>query len=363
MIDDLKILWKNAKSWDIFSLMKGAKVLVTGGAGYIGSHTIVALVQAGMDVVSVDNFSNARPSVFDRIGEITGREVKNYDLDITDANQVKALFDVEKGIDCIIHFAAFKAVEESVEKPIKYYRNNITGLIHILDAVDRYGVENFVFSSSCTVYGQPDVLPVTELSPIKRAESPYGLTKQVGEQILRDYFSRQSEKRCIALRYFNPAGAHQSGKIGEQALFEAKNLVPIITETAIGKRLSMKVFGSDYDTRDGSCIRDYIHIQDLAEAHLDAMNYLLAGKSQESFEVFNLGIGEGVTVLEAIKAFEEVTGRKVPYEIADRRAGDVVAVYADYQKAKALLGWTPKRDIRNIMATAWVWEQEKSKYE
>ena len=336
------------------------KILITGGMGYIGSHTIVSLVEFGYEIISIDNFCNSKESVLDGIEKIIGKRIINYRIDITGKNPLIEFFNKEDNFDGIIHFAAFKAVEESVEKPLKYFHNNITGLINILECVNEFNIPNFIFSSSCTVYGQPDVLPVTEKSPIKKAESPYGLTKQIGEQILRDYFLNQENKRCISLRYFNPGGAHDSGYIGENPLFEAKNLVPIITETAIGKRKSMTVFGDNYNTRDGSCIRDYIHIQDLADAHRDALNYLMNENSSHiSYDVFNLGVGEGVTVLEAINAFEKSTNKKLNYKIVDRRPGDVEAVYANHQKATKVLGWKPKRDIGNIMNTAWVWERNK----
>ncbi len=338
---------------------KHKRILVTGGLGYIGSHTIISLVESGYEIISIDNFSNSKISVLDRIEKIIGIRINNHAIDLRDEDSLHQFFETEKQIDGIIHFAAFKAVEESVEKPIKYYKNNIIGLINILNCVDRYAIPYFIFSSSCTVYGQPDTLPVTEESPIKKAESPYGLTKQIGEQILEEYFTNQEDKKCISLRYFNPGGAHESGHIGEDPLFEAKNLVPIITETAIGKRKSMQVFGTDYTTRDGSCIRDYIHIQDLADAHRDAINYLFENSTSPTYDVFNLGIGEGVTVLEALKAFEDVTDIPVNYQLSGRRPGDVVAVYADYHKVDRILGWKPKRNIGDIMKTAWLWEQKK----
>lgn len=333
------------------------KILVTGGSGYIGSHTIVDLLENGFSVVSVDNFLNSLETVPERIRAITGKDFPHYAVDLTDKSAVEQVFREHPDLDGLIHFAALKAVGESVEKPLWYYRNNINSLLNVLEASEKYGLKAFIFSSSCSVYGNAQELPVTEETPLQPAESPYAYTKQVGERILRD-FSRVSEgPAVVSLRYFNPAGAHPSGNIGEQSRTKALNLVPVITETAAGLREKVTVFGDDYNTRDGSCIRDYIHILDLADAHTQALKYLLEGKNEENFEVFNLGIGEGVSVLEAIYAFERVSGLKLNYERGPRRPGDVVAIYANYDKAARKLGWQPNYSIDDIMRTAWEWQR------
>lgn len=337
------------------------KVLVTGGCGYIGSHTIVDLIENGFDVVSVDNLSNADDTALQSIEAITGRRVKNYAVDLCDATATRRIFDENPDIGGIIHFAALKAVGESVEKPLHYYRNNIESLLNILQNMVDFGIRHHIFSSSCSVYGNASELPVTESTPLSQAESPYARTKQIGEDILRDVSAVHPNMNNILLRYFNPAGAHESGLMGESPKNAASNLVPVITETAIGKRAKTVVFGDDYDTRDGSCIRDYIHVMDLANAHTKALQYLLSGRNDQNCEVFNLGIGEGVTVLEAVNAFEKVNDMKLNYEVGPRRAGDVVAVYADLTKASQKLGWVPQRNIEDIMRTAWVWEQRRSK--
>lgn len=336
------------------------KVLVTGGTGYIGSHTIVDLINNGFDVVSVDSFINSDGSALEGIEQITGKKVKNYQFDLRDKNSTKIIFNENPDIEGIIHFAALKAVGESVEKPILYFDNNINSLLNILENIVENGIKYFVFSSSCTVYGNPDKLPVDENTPVKEAESPYGRTKQISEQIILDVL-KNTETKSIMLRYFNPAGAHESTKLGESPSLPPLNLVPIITETAIGKRESMLVFGNDYNTRDGSAIRDYIHVMDLAEAHTNALQYLITNNEAPNYDTFNLGIGQGVTVLEAINAFEKVTKQKLNYKIAERRPGDVPAIYADYSKAKNLLNWHPKRNIEDIMRTAWEWEKVRSK--
>lgn len=332
------------------------KILVTGGAGYIGSHTIVDLLQNGFDVVSADNFHNARPGVFDGIEAITGVRVKNYEVDLADREATLALFDAEK-FDGAIHFAAYKLVGESVEKPLAYYRNNVNSLVNVIEGLQRQGSSNLVFSSSCSVYGNADELPVTEATPRKQAESPYALTKQMGEDMLVDFCKTTPAFKAVLLRYFNPAGAHSSGEIGEDPSNPATSLVPVITQTAAGKRPKMMVFGTDYDTRDGSCVRDYIHVEDLAHAHTLALQYVMAGKSPENPALFNLGIGAGLTVLEAINAFEKVSGVKLNYELGPRRPGDVIAVYADRSKATRELGWEPSRGVEEIMDSAWRWEQ------
>ncbi|MBI1227684.1 MAG: UDP-glucose 4-epimerase GalE [Bacteroidetes bacterium] len=332
------------------------KVLVTGGTGYIGSHTIVDLINNGFEVISIDNFSNSDEKTLDGIQKITGRQVRNYQVDLCDIDRTRAVFVENPNIVGIIHFAALKSVEESVFQPLRYFHNNNESLINILTCANEFGVPNFIFSSSCSVYGNAKELPVTEATPFQEAESPYARTKQMGEKIIEDFTKVTKEVRAICLRYFNPAGAHQSALIGESPRTKASNLVPVITETAIGKRTSMTVFGSDYDTRDGSCVRDYIHVMDLAAAHTACLRYLMAEKNTAPNEIFNVGIGDGVTVLEAINAFEKVTGQKLNYTIGPRRAGDVVSIYANRDKAERLLGWIPMRDIEEIMRSAWAWQ-------
>ena len=336
-----------------------SKILVTGGTGYIGSHTLVDLIEAGFQVISVDNYINSDAKPLESIKEITGIQVKNYAVDLCDAKALKEVFEENTDIEGIIHFAALKSVGDSVADPVLYFRNNLVGLINLIECTLKYKIKNFIFSSSCTVYGNTEELPVTESTPEQEAESPYGRTKQIGEKMLKDAFNNTNTK-CIALRYFNPAGAHSSIKLGESPVNKALNLVPVITETAIGKRDGMTVFGKDYDTRDGSCIRDYIHVMDLADAHTKAVKYLLGNDQLINFDTYNLGIGNGVSVIEAINAFEKVSGQKLNYEMGDRREGDVIAIYADYSKAKNNLGWTPKYGIEDIMDTAWKWEQARS---
>ncbi len=336
------------------------KVLVTGGCGYIGSHTIVDLIENGYEVVSIDNLSNSSDDALDGIEKITGKRVKNYKVNLVDRSSTFDVFEEHPDIAGIIHFAALKAVGESVEKPLWYFENNLIGMINILKAMDTFNVPHLIFSSSCSVYGNADSLPVTEDTPLKEAESPYARTKQMCEQIIEDTLHHYTQLNAILLRYFNPAGAHESALIGESPVNKANNLVPVITETAIGKRDKMTVFGDDYDTRDGSCVRDYIHVMDLANAHTKALDYLLSEKNESNLEVFNIGIGEGVSVLEAVKAFEKVTGLQLNYEIGPRRAGDVVAIYANKEKTERVLGWEPSRSIEDIMQTAWAWEQKRT---
>jgi UDP-glucose 4-epimerase len=336
------------------------KILVTGGCGYIGSHTIVDLIDNGFDVISVDNLSNADPSVLEGIEAITGKRVRNYDVDLCDASETRRIFLENKDIKGVIHFAALKSVGESVEKPLLYYHNNINSLNNILMCAEEFGVNHIIFSSSCSVYGNAKALPVTEETPFQEAESPYARTKQIGENMLKDFTLINPLINAIALRYFNPAGAHESALIGESARNVANNLVPVITETAIGKRAETVIFGDDYPTRDGSCVRDYIHVMDLARAHTLALQYVMEGKNDRNFEVFNLGIGEGVTVLEAVHAFEKANNQTFKYRIGQRRPGDVVAIYANNNKATTKLGWEAKRSIEDIMRTAWVWEQRRS---
>lgn len=333
-----------------------AKILVTGGCGYIGSHTIVDLVENGFDVISVDNNSRSHPQIFEGIEKITGKRIKNYKVDLCNFDDTFAIFQENEDIQGIIHFAAYKIVGESVEKPLIYFDNNLNSLINLLKCVQEFNVPYFVFSSSCTVYGNPDHIPVTETTPLKLAESPYGYTKQMGEQIINE-FAKSAGTHCILLRYFNPVGAHPSIKIGEMPIGKPQNLVPAITQTAIGKLNKMYVYGNDYDTRDGTCIRDFIHVCDIAHAHTLALEYLQNQKSASLSEVFNLGTGNGVSILEAIHSFEKVSGIKLNYEIGPRRPGDVIAIYANNDLAKTKLEWSPKYSLDDMMRTAWEWEQ------
>jgi UDP-glucose 4-epimerase len=332
------------------------KILVTGGSGYIGSHTIVDLVQNGFDVISVDNNSRSSPDVLTSVEKITGSRIKNYNVDLCIFDDTHAIFQENNDIEGIIHFAAYKAVGESVEQPLMYFENNLASLVNILKCVAEFKVPNFVFSSSCTVYGNPDKIPVTESTPQKPAESPYGSTKQMGEEIVRQTMNSLAEQRSILLRYFNPVGAHPSGLIGEIPIGKPANLVPAITQTAIGKLPQMQVWGADYDTRDGSCVRDYIHVSDIAHAHTLALNYLIENKNESNCDVFNLGSGNGYTVLEVIKMFEKVSGQKLNYAIGPRRAGDVIAIYANNDKAVSKLNWKLEYDLEAMMKTAWDWE-------
>ncbi len=336
------------------------KILVTGGAGYIGSHTIVDLIAHGFDVICADNFSRSASSSLDGIEEITSVRVKNYAVDLCDLGLTRSIFEENKDIKGIIHFAALKAVGESVEQPILYYQNNMISLFNILQCVQEFDIPNFVFSSSCSVYGNVAQLPVTEDTPLAEAECAYAATKQMGEQVIKD-LARIQSSNFILLRYFNPVGAHTSGKIGEVPFDKPNNLVPVITQTAIGIMDKMYVWGNDYDTRDGSCIRDYIHVMDIADAHTKALQYLLEGKSTSNYEILNLGSGNGVSVLEAIHSFEKVSGVKLNYEMGPRRAGDVVAIYANNSLVKEKLGWMPNYEIDQMMETAWRWQQVLAK--
>ena len=331
------------------------KILVTGGLGYIGSHTVVALHESGYSVLIVDDLSNSEAEVLQGLNEILGFKPEFIQLDLRDKTAVTQLFE-DHSFDGVIHFAASKAVGESVENPLLYYENNINGLVYVLQNCIAHGVHNFIFSSSCTVYGEPDQLPIDESAPIKRALSPYGNTKQIAEEILHD-LCKVSSIRTILLRYFNPIGAHDSALIGELPKGVPQNLVPFITQTAAGLRQELSVFGDDYPTPDGSCIRDYIHVMDLAEAHVVALDRLVNKAQQESVEVFNLGTGQGNSVLEVINTFEQATGVKLPYKIVGRRAGDVIAVYADTTRATEVLGWSTKRDLSASLASAWAWEK------
>jgi len=332
-------------------------ILVTGGTGYIGSHTTVELMESGMDVVIIDNLENSKKEVIDGIREITGKAPHFEEVDLRNRTATFAVFEKYPDIEATIHFAAYKAVGESVEKPLAYYENNLLSLINLLEAMKKFDVANIVFSSSCTVYGQPEEMPVTESAPIQVATSPYGNTKQICEEILRDEVASGSTTRVIALRYFNPVGAHISAKIGELPLGIPANLVPFITQTAIGLREQLNVFGDDYNTPDGSAIRDYINVVDLARAHVVAIKRLMENKQKKPLEVFNLGTGTGLSVLEVIKAFESATGEKVNYKIVARREGDIEKVWADTSIANEELGWIAEIGIEETLRSAWKWEQ------
>ncbi|MBQ8423952.1 MAG: UDP-glucose 4-epimerase GalE [Coprobacter sp.] len=336
--------------------MKG-RILVTGGAGYIGSHTAVELQNAGYEVIILDNLSNSNAEVIDGIERITGIRPAFVKMDLQDKEALRQLFEDYPGIKGVINFAASKAVGESVKKPLLYYRNNLVTILNLLDLMPDYGVEALVFSSSCTVYGQPDILPVTEEAPIKPALSPYGNTKQICEEIITDTIHAGAPFKSILLRYFNPVGAHPSAEIGELPLGVPQNLLPYVTQTAMGIREKLSVFGDDYDTPDGSCIRDYIHVVDLAKAHVKAVDRMLNGESADAVEIFNLGTGKGVSVLELIKTFEESTGVKLNYEIVGRREGDITKVWADPEKANKVLGWTATETLADTLTSAWKWQQ------
>lgn len=338
------------------------KIIVTGGTGYIGSHTTVELMQAGYEVIAVDNLSNSTRDVIDGIARITGRRPTFYKADCNDRAAMDRIFAQHAPIGGIIHFAASKAVGESVREPLLYYRNNIVSLLNLLELMPVHGVRGIVFSSSCTVYGQPDAsdLPVTEEAPIRPAISPYGNTKQINEEIIRDTIHAGASFRAILLRYFNPIGAHPTAEIGERPAGTPQNLVPYLTQTAAGLRPELRVFGDDYDTPDGSCIRDYIDIVDLARAHVVAVGRLLEGQAAEPLEVFNLGTGRGVSVLELIRTFEEATGVPVPYQIVGRREGDIEQVWADPTRANRVLGWTARTPLADTLRNAWKWQQRQA---
>jgi UDP-glucose 4-epimerase len=333
------------------------RILVTGGTGYIGSHTVVELQQAGYEVIIIDNLSNSNADVIEGIVRITGIRPAFEELDCIDLPALQTLFEKYPGIDGIIHFAASKAVGESVQKPLLYYRNNLVSLINLLELMPRYDVKGIVFSSSCTVYGEPDHNPIDESAPIKPAESPYGNTKQINEEIIRDFIHSGAPVKSIILRYFNPIGAHPSAEIGELPIGVPQNLVPYITQTGIGIRQQLSVFGNDYNTPDGSCIRDFINVVDLAKAHVTAVERMLTGKSEEKVEIFNLGTGRGVSVLELIEVFERVSGQKLNYKIVGRREGDIEQIWANPEKANKVLGWTAKETIEDTVASAWRWQQ------
>jgi UDP-glucose 4-epimerase len=340
-----------------------SKILVTGGTGYIGSHTVVELINNGFEVVIIDNLSNSRREVVDYIERITGVRPAFEKVDLRSKSKTGAIIKKYRGVDAIIHFAAFKAVGESVTKPLKYYRNNVTSVLNLLELMYQYSIPNMVFSSSCTVYGQPDTLPVTEDTPFKPASSPYGNTKQISEEIIRDTVTSYEGMKCISLRYFNPIGAHPSALIGELPTGTPNNLVPFITQTAIGIREQLSVFGDDYNTPDGSCIRDYINVVDLAKAHVTALMRLIENRNKARFETFNLGTGRGISVLELVNTFEKVTGVKLNYKIVGRRAGDTEQVWADTSYANNELGWKAQSTIEETLKSAWEWEQNIKKNE
>lgn len=332
------------------------KILVTGGTGYIGSHTVVELQQAGYEVVIIDNLSNSNADVLEGITRISGKRPIFDKIDCTDFSALKALFR-KYSFDGIIHFAASKAVGESVQKPLMYYRNNLLSLINLLELMPEYNVKGIVFSSSCTVYGEPDRNPIDENAPIKPAASPYGNTKQINEEIIQDFIHSGAPVKSIILRYFNPIGAHPSAEIGELPLGVPQNLVPYITQTGMGIRKKMSVFGNDYNTPDGSCIRDFINVVDLAKAHVIAIERMLEDKSDDKIEIFNLGTGIGLSVLELINIFEKVSEKSLPYEIVGRREGDIEQIWAQPDKANKVLGWTAEETIEDTMASAWKWQQ------
>ena len=339
--------------------MKG-KILVTGGTGYIGSHTAVELINSGYDVVIIDNLSNSKENVLDGIEKITGKRPAFSRFNLCNYEDLEQFFKDNTDILAIIHFAASKAVGESVQKPLLYYRNNLQSLTNLLELMGKYNVSNLAFSSSCTVYGQPEKLPVTEKSPILPAESPYGNTKQISEEIIQDTLIADTNLNAISLRYFNPVGAHESAAIGELPLGVPANLVPFITQTAAGLRKELSVFGDDYNTKDGTAVRDYIHVVDLARAHVVAVERMILKKQKSNYEVFNLGTGNGYSVLEVIKAFESSTGEKLNYKIVDRRKGDIEQVWADTTFANEELGWQAELDIESMMSSAWKWQKSLS---
>lgn len=330
------------------------KIIVTGGLGFIGSHTVVELIAAGYEPIIIDNLNNSNPVILKRLQNIVGFEPKHYFIDCCDKEKLTQVFLMESNIVGSIHFAAYKAVGESVEFPLKYYRNNLLSLINLIECHQALNIQSLLFSSSCTVYGESDELPVTENTPFKPAASPYGFTKQVCEQLIKDITNTKS-LRAVALRYFNPVGAHESGEIGELPIGIPNNLVPFITQTAAGIRPQLRIFGNDYPTRDGTCIRDFIHVVDLAKAHVAALKLLL-DKESGYFDVYNIGTGNGQTVLETVMAFEDITGVKLNYEFAPRRSGDVMSMFADTSKAEKELNWKAERDLNNMMLTAWQWQ-------
>tara|TARA_Y200000002_G_scaffold134480_1_gene110888 strand:- start:387 stop:1415 length:1029 start_codon:yes stop_codon:yes gene_type:complete len=336
--------------------MKKRNILVTGGLGYIGSHTCVELIKSGYEVSIIDNLVNSERFILDRIEKISGEKINFYEIDIKDLDKTRSCFK-NKNFDLVIHFAALKSVNESVIFPDRYYRNNIGSLENILKCIESEDVGGLVFSSSCTVYGQPDILPVTETSPLKKAESPYAETKQICEKIIKE-FATINKKPSISLRYFNPVGAHESGLIGELPRGVPDNLVPYITQTAIGKRDKLKIFGDDYNTKDGTPIRDYIHVVDLAEAHVSAVDRLINDETKDNYEFYNVGTGTGYSVLEVIKSFERINKIKLSYEIVGRREGDIESIYSDNKLSSKTLNWRAIRDLDQMMKSAWIWEKK-----
>ncbi len=334
------------------------KILITGGAGYIGSHTAVALVNAGFEPVIIDNFSNSEKSALVGLNKICGREITAYEVDCLDRSGVEKVF-LENDFSGVIHFAASKAVGESTRLPLKYYANNIDSLLILLETMSKFRVKDMVFSSSCTVYGQPKELPVTESTPRQDAESPYGNTKKICEDILRDFIQSGVDSRIIALRYFNPVGAHPSSEIGELPIGVPANLIPFVTQTAAGIREKITVFGNDYDTIDGTCVRDYIHVMDLADAHVKALAYL-SNQKLNFYDIFNVGTGRGNTVLEVIQTFEKVSGQKLNYEIGPRRPGDIEKVWANTDKINKVLGWEAKYSLEDSLRDSWNWQKRLS---
>lgn len=334
-----------------------SKILVTGGCGYIGSHTIIDLIENGFDVICLDNNVRSDAKILNAVKKITGQAVPHYSIDLCELDSLRVLFDEHQDIVGIIHFAAYKSVPESVQEPLKYYQNNLDGLLNVLTCIAEYNIPNFIFSSSCSIYGNTNVLPVTEDTPMNPAQSPYASTKQMAERIIQDFAVAHPDTRSLLLRYFNPAGAHPSGLLGEIPQNGAYNVIPILLESLAGIRGQFVVTGDDHPTRDGSCIRDYIHVMDVGNAHTKALEYLIQQHNQDNCEAFNVGIGQGVSVLELIHAFNKATGQELDYKIGPRRAGDVSAIYADYSKAKKLLGWTPQHNVDDILTSAWKWFQ------
>jgi UDP-glucose 4-epimerase len=339
--------------------MNNKKILVTGGLGFIGSHTVVALINKGFKVIIIDNLSNCHTEVLNGIQKITGETPEFHEIDLREKKKVKQFFEKNDDLLGIIHFAASKSVGESIKKPLMYYENNLCGLLNILSFQSS---SNLIFSSSCTVYGEADKLPISENAPIKKAESPYGNTKQIGEEIIRDFCRVENDFKAIALRYFNPIGAHSSAEIGELPLGTPQNLIPYITQTAIGQREYLSVFGNDYFTVDGTPVRDYIHVMDLAEAHVAALNHLIEGKEETNYEVFNLGTGRGNSVLQVIRSFEKATGQQLFYKVENRREGDITAAYANVEKANKKLGWQAVRSLEESLKSAWEWQKRCVKH-
>lgn len=333
------------------------KILVTGGVGYIGSHTVVELLNAGFEVYVIDDLSNSEKVILENIKSITGKTVTFEQFNLTDKSKLDNFFKTHKGISSVIHFAALKAVGESVQQPLRYYNDNLVSLMNLLSAMDENGVKDLVFSSSCTVYGQPEKLPVTEKSPRLKAESPYGNTKAISEDIISDFLKVKPSINATILRYFNPVGAHDSALIGELPLGVPNNLMPIITQVAAGKREKLTVFGKDYKTKDGTCIRDFIHVVDLAKAHIAALSRMIDNKNESNCEIFNVGTGNGFTVLEIIESFEKVSGVKLNYELGDRRAGDIEKIWADTSFTNSTLGWKAEKTLDDMTLSSWNWQK------